>query len=211
MNAPNGNWWATIRAHFAADRRKSAILAVMMVVMLIVWGRLLFKSDPSIAAASQMEIVPELAATAGGARAARDAVVEPAIEKPTAAVNPVDVTDASREPARDLFAVSWDSFQPALTTNAADVEPGKPHGFWGRVRAAAHAESLRQRQRAENVRHQAGALVVQSTVIGREPAAMISGRLVHVGERIGDFELVEITARRVVVRKDGIRVILSMP
>src|SRR5262249_21751282 len=157
-----------------------------------VWGRLLFKSDPSIAAASQMEIVPELAVTADGVRAARGPVAEIAVEK-VAAVNPVDVSGASRELARDLFAVNWGSFPPALTTHARDVDPSKPHGFWGRVRAAAHAESIRQRQRAENVRHQAGTLVVQSTVTGREPAAMISGRLVHVGERIGEFEVVEIS------------------
>jgi hypothetical protein len=214
MSAPDGHWWSTLGAHFAADRRKTAVLAVMTVVMLIVWGRLFFKSDASLAAASQAAIVPELITTSSDAATSdrvSESAVEPVHEPALPASAAVDVSDAPRDLARELFAADWKSFRPALPTQPADGRSVEPQGLWGRFRAAARAESARQQRRAERIRRDAAGLVLQSTVIGRDPTAMVSGRLVRLGDRLDAFEVVEIGPGRVVVRKDGVRVVLVMP
>lgn len=216
MSQLKGQWWATLRAHLAADQRKTIALAVLSVIMVIVWARLIFKSDTSIAAASQMEIVPELVAMNREAPTAAPnsstmQVVDASPEKPRVPLTPVDVSSVSREFARDLFAADWETFPRAVATQPSEGDASRPRSFVGRIREAARAESARQRRRAESVRREAAGLVVQSTVIGHEPSAMVSGKLVHVGDRLGDLDVVEIRAGQVVVRKDGVRVILSMP
>ncbi len=216
MSQLKGQWWATLRAHLAADQRKTIALAVLSVIMVVVWVRLIFKSDTSIAAASQMEIVPELVAMNREAPSAVQTsgaapVADMSQEKQRVPLTPVDVSTVSREFARDLFAADWETFPHALATQPSDGDASRPRSLVGRIREAARAESARQRRRAENVRREAAGLVVQSTVIGQEPSAMVSGKLVHVGDRLGDLDVVEIRAGQVVVRKDGVRVILSMP
>ena len=54
-------------------------------------------------------------------------------------------------------------------------------------------------------------LVLQSTMIGPVSSAYISGRLVHEGDKIGDFSVVKIETRRVTLSFSGVTRSLTTP
>lgn len=60
------------------------------------------------------------------------------------------------------------------------------------------------------VRRAARGLVLQSTVAGDPPRAVISGQVLQPGERINGLELRQVLPRQVVLESDGVEVRLEM-
>ncbi|MFO0973509.1 MAG: hypothetical protein U1A27_08740 [Phycisphaerae bacterium] len=207
-------YWNTLRAHLRADPRKTIALGVLSLVMCGVWGRLLMRPKrPAPIGAAQLssELVAATVVRVGD----RPADVTP----PPRSVEirsvfggaAVDIHDASRTLARDPFAVDSSLFavDAAEPESAAARTPKR--SWWAEIRDTARQERERQRRRAAQVEEAATAIKLQSTIAGAEPAAMLSGKLVHVGERVNGFELIEVRDRQAVVRKDGVRVTLTLP
>ncbi len=215
--AANGNWLATMKAHLAADKRKTAALGVLTLVMLGVWGRLYLKSSDGTAttvAALSPELVAAVSIPDAGTTHREPEMDEPSVHdsRGARATPVVDIRKANRQLSRDFFASDWNQFAVAAGSEpAADGKRAAAPGAWERVAASVRRERDRKRREAELVRNKAANLTVQSTIIGDRSSAVISGHLVHVGDSIDGFEVDEIAARAVAVRKDGVRVTIRMP
>jgi len=67
--------------------------------------------------------------------------------------------------------------------------------------------------RESNVRQAAKKLIVNSTIVGSgktRPVAVVNGKILTVGDRIDKFEIVNIKAREVVFKLDGVTVTVEM-
>lgn len=84
----------------------------------------------------------------------------------------------------------------------------------GKVVAATVVDpNARKEAKKREVRAHAQSLSLQSTVVGvvgSVSTAIVNGRVLHVGDWINDFQVVEITSRYCQLEKSGIRVMLEM-
>jgi hypothetical protein len=67
-----------------------------------------------------------------------------------------------------------------------------------------------EQARIAAVKDQARALVLQSTVLGAQPGAIINSGVFHLDDNIGGFRIVAIRARQVMVEKDGVTLAIEM-
>jgi len=211
-----GNWIATIRSHLAADKRKTVALGALTLVMAVVWGRLFLRSAsgaPAPVVSLSPALVAEVSAPAEeGRSSARPTGTRSWEAHRVRATRVVDIRGAERTLSRDYFAPDWSQFAPADGGElSAEHRRGSAGEVWDRLRASIRRERDRRRREAEMVQKQAAGLTVQSTIIGSPSSAVVSGRLVHVGEVVEGFEVEQIGSRSVVVRKDGVRVTIQMP
>ncbi len=175
-----------IRAHLQADPKKTAVLVLLAVVMVIVYVRMFSSSEtPQVAVAADPALVVPAAAASGAAqnqapqaspRVARTLLPQPAI----------------RELARDPFVVP--SLYAQATPASTDEEPS------GLTGPALERE----------IRTGAEQLVLQSTISGRVPLATINGRVLSPGDEIEGFVLEQIEPTSVVIRRAGVRVKLPL-
>lgn len=174
-----------LKAHFRANRRKTGILAVLAVVMMVVYGRMFFKSGgPSPAGASVVVADPAPANTSTSA-GSRPAKVTPR------------VTLSDPVPAgvsRDPFVVDLDKFarapgESAIPAQTIEIVEGDPHA---EIRAAADE------------------LELQAISYGESPLACISGQLVLPGQEIAGFVVSSVEPMRVVLRRGSIEVALNL-
>jgi hypothetical protein len=216
-SATTGNWLAAIKSHLAADKRKTAALGVLSIVMLVVWGRLFLKSAngaPVAVASLSPALVAEVSASSsddsnGTGGPHRDEFGNSRRPRLTPVV---DIHGADRTLLRDYFSPDWGQFAAAGGNElSAEQSRGATSGVWERLRVSVRRERDRKRREADMVQKQAANLTVQSTIIGNPSSAVVSGRLVHVGEQVEGFAVEEIGPRVVVVRKDGVRTTIRMP
>jgi len=74
-------------------------------------------------------------------------------------------------------------------------------------------EGRAQPTRESEIRQAAKTLIVKSTVVGSSnsrPVAVINGKILGVGDRINEFEIVSIKAREVAFKMDGVTVTVEM-
>lgn len=213
--ASHPNWLATVKAHLAADKRKTIALGVLSLVMVFVWGRLFLKSSgPAVTPVASL--APELVAAVSSPEIGHGVDESSATvargPSPGRATPVIDIRKADRTLSRDFFNPDWNQFALAGGSElAADSKHPAAPGAWERVASSVRRERERRKRESEVIRKQAAALTLQSTIIGRPSSAMISGRLVHVGDVVDGFDIDAIEARAVVVRKDGVRVTIRMP
>ncbi len=100
-----------------------------------------------------------------------------------------------REIRRDLFVVDVERFCPV------DGDKPKPVEL---------TPEQREQLRRKKITEAAGRLVVESTMVGASPTAMINGRIYRVGDRVDGFEIQAIGPRSCTVEKDDVRVVLQM-
>jgi hypothetical protein len=154
------------------------------------------------------------AASAGPVRQPVSARRDPLVDAHSA--KRVSVADLPRTAARDLFTTSsWSDFprdaasMPEAETGAA-VEPAGP-SLWEQMRGALTEQRERRGKDVNQINEELAQLKLQSTMNGPIPAAYISGRLVHEGEKISGFSVVRIEEKQVKLRKNGITRSLIMP
>ncbi|MEX1016467.1 MAG: hypothetical protein WD534_09760 [Phycisphaeraceae bacterium] len=169
--------------------RKLAIMAGLLVVALLLWGRLLLQSP-----------LPQTAtATANVAARAQPATPLPALEVgPQArAVVQVDLPDYL---TRDLFNFPAEEHAWAVPKNVepeANEEKSEPQRSDDQLRSA-------------TVRKAAEDLQLRSVMMGESPSAVINGRVLRPGQQIQGFTLLEVSERHVLLERHGVIVRLKM-
>ena len=199
MNKANTNvpdWSQRLVMELKREKKKAIVLAVLGLVGVVVVARMVMK-----------ESAPSQAVAAG----AGSASVEP-LESNESATEPSAESFRTNEQARvkrekyirnidhsftrDIFLPNSEYFPP-------EQEPGV-----GMIAPVATQDSTKAK--ANVVRAQARALVLQSTVISATPTAIINGSVLCSGGWISGFEVVEIASHSCLVEKDGVKVTLEM-
>lgn len=169
-----------LAAHFRADPRKTALLIMLVVVMLVVYVRMFVKG------------VSVGAAVAG----AEPSVVLPPAGPGRPAVTHPDRLPLPEMPARELqgdpFAVDLERYPPAPQGKKDDA---------GAV-VSGHTD--------DSVREQAESLALQSTLCGPAPIACISGQFLRPGQQINGFVLQRVEPTRVILQREGVQVTLLL-
>jgi hypothetical protein len=229
----------------AANKKKAAILGVLVLVLIITIGRVfLSRGEPAVVDAAlpavspaapadptvpQVRPVPQpLQPVAEASNAARPVGAHPAApaanpaaarRDPQADVRParrVSVSELPRTPARDIFTTSsWSEFPRDGASspegeNGTAVEPAGP-SLWEQMRGALTEQREHRGKELNQITEELAQLKLQSTMNGPIPAAYISGRLVHEGDKISGFSVVRIEEKHVKLRKNGITRSLIMP
>jgi hypothetical protein len=184
--------WQSLRQRIQAEKRKAAMLAMLACFALLLWGRLLLKDVPRTAVANPSAPAAEAAADgAVGSKVTAASVLRPVVK--------VELSDAVN---RDLFRFNSTHFP--LIEKAESPEPV------AKLADKRSDEGEQQRTAEMAVRVAARRFSLQSTLLGQPSRALINNVLLEVGETIDGFELVEVRERLVVLKKDGIEVILEM-
>lgn len=181
MTAAKPTLSAILRAHLAADRRKTAVLVVLAIAMLVIYGRLFFnRTGPQAAAASPVESAFATTQPAGTASAA----AAPTRWRP------------DRPLKRDL---GRDPFAARLELYASDPDSAAS----GRTDTAGSEKNGARRPPEPP-------LVLQSTLCGRQPLAWINGRCLRPGDVINGHVVEEIEPARVSLRRGPERRVLRL-
>jgi hypothetical protein len=221
------------RTQLMADKKKSAILGVLFIVLLFVVAGLFGKKpDPALAAADDL-IPPAQAVTPTPAPPTLETIAPKAQEATSPAEQEADqkiadwllggsgsttvcIAEMPRTPPRNLFkAPAWSKFPLVILENSADQrasnEDSVARSFWSKLGGGIVSYRAFRRQETEDIDKEFAELVLHSTMTGPKGLAHISGRLVHVGDKIRGFSVVRIEDRQVTLDKGGIQRVLSMP
>jgi hypothetical protein len=120
---------------------------------------------------------------------------------------------------RNLFVVNLDHYPQEPKTLPEQTSAGG--GFWGEIAksVSAAADVTKERQiLVENLTQQASQLRLQSTLMGPKPKAVINGEMVGEGDVVacgsgetrGEFRVLKIEARRIVIEREGIKLEVTM-
>jgi hypothetical protein len=206
----------TIRDQMMADKKKTAIMSVLLVILLGSVSRFfvgqqneeLVAATPAVATAAptMAPVVESIART------------PPAVASPVPQAVQVDrsepkvvVRQMPRSLDRDLFN------SPALSTFSSahgltgDTEEPRESTFWDAVitKMADRQKSLVKERKSLD--EEIATLRLQSTLTGPAPLAYISGRMLREGDEFRGFSVVRIEDRRVMLRKSVFTRPLTMP
>ncbi|GJQ25683.1 MAG: hypothetical protein HBSAPP02_07150 [Phycisphaerae bacterium] len=206
-----------------ADKKKSAVLGVLFLVLIVVLIKTFAASgDPDSAeagpppavAAPPAPVTPIATPPTG---AATGSIVCPSAGNPVARreslpedepLKVVRVADLPRTLERDLFVPEqWSRYESSRGAHAGSgggtTSQPAPSAFWtALVGGMKDYHAVRQREAGE-ITQELSTLTLQSTMTGPVPLAYISGRLVHEGSEINGFVVMRISDRHVLVRKYG--------
>jgi|GEM_PF-1218139 len=180
-------FWVVLRAHAKADPRKTGLLIVLTLVMVVVYVWTFWKPPASSEAAPVGNLV----------------MATPMIPSPaTLTCVPPSTAETVREKlaqplhrslVRDPFAISHDMLRDE-TEQQQD----------------AHLPDHYDTDPLQTLRELASDLELESTICGTNPLAHINGRIVLPGEDIAGFTLKSVEPHRVILHRDGIRVSLHL-
>lgn len=194
-------------AELLRDKKKTAILGVLVVVGAIMGLRLIGKDSP---AAAQAQAVAVPAATAGD-----DAVIPKAQEVLKNIEQRKTNRDRVRVFKRDLFGMNEDLF---TLLESPKAQPAPVQGPVGP--AIDPAQELKIR--TQRVEQEAKLLCLQITIVSDNPTAIINGDPFGVGDTVcavvtdgdaqikAEFKVVRIGAKVCTVVRDGVSVELRM-
>jgi hypothetical protein len=201
-----------VRPRLAAGRswaeqhwRQSTAVGLPAAVMLVLIVRML--AGPSL---------PDRARGSVAVNPSRREVVEsaganPQVPKALAAMR--EWTAAPIAPlSRNLFAVNLEYFPQDSGRIDQTLRMPQGNGFWDELEKSvlSRAEEKNVRQKlVEGLRLEAAQLHLQSIMMGPTPKAMINGALVSEGDAIALFRVVKITARGIIVEREGIKLEIS--
>ncbi len=221
-------WLSAFKQQLGADKRKSAVLGVLFVVLLVAVGSVMV-TDATPETANAMA-TPAVSRGDSGVPAVRPVVEEAGVGKavprvggdgaeghePATLRRSVAFADLPRVLERDPFDThAWSKFTPASArgrnSDGSEDGVGSAATFWGRLGSAMRSRRLERRKELDRLTAELSAIQLQSTMTGSTPMAYISGRLVREGDTIEGFSVVRIRDRRVSVRKYGMVGELVMP
>jgi hypothetical protein len=193
-------WQDRLIQELSRDKKKTAILTVLIFVGLFVVGRALTKkSKAEMVDSSESLIIPQSVAPdvagSGGVMVVASAGVN---ETPWVRSMPIP------SEGRDLFAFHLEHYEPANPGEGQEAEQIDGEGIPEEA-----AEPVQDA--ASVIRQRAAELELQSVMLSGSPVAVINGNVVGVGERIAGFEVVAIEAGQCLLRQDGVEVRLKMP
>lgn len=253
---------ARLKEQLAADKKKSAVLGILLVIFVGAIGRLfLSRPQPEMVAAAPAviptvptpqpaDLAPQNPRPAKPAPAFNavdppqsvfalpgESARHPAPPRPGAPQPPAADDSADRPPAvsgfafnsrravsveslprileRDLFTTPlWNKLPPAwsATTKPVVDEDARPRGpgFWSQVLSRLREEAREQAAKRKAIDDELAKLTLQATLTGSSPAAYISGELIRPGQQIAGFELVSVSDRAAVLRRDGTHYTIRM-
>lgn len=170
--------------------RKLAVMGVLVLVAMLLWGRLLLLDNvPRTATADPT-------AEAEGSQAQPEPVPTVSTQRRGA---PVPVHLAERLP-RDLFNFA----SPELAWAGPKNRDGGPNN------ERSTPDRSDEQLRSAAVRAAARRLELRSVVMSELPFAVIDGRVLRVGEEVEGFTLLEIAERHVLLERNGVIVRLKM-
>lgn len=175
-----------LRAHLQADPKKTAVLGLLAIVMVIVYVRMFTSAERPRTAAAASELVavpasPALEADRGEGSSPKRTKARIALREPV-----------NRQLVRDPFVV------PSLY-----VEAESPVNREGTAGLSGLALEREVRAGAQN-------LVLQSTICGHKPLATINDRVLGVGDEVEGFIIEQIKPTSVTVRRAGVLVRLPL-
>ena len=187
-----------LTAACAADPRKAWLLTILTTALLVLIGRMTFKSGA----------VP----TAQGHTAARAAAARGPwpVYSANGATMAASLAQWGGQPIeaipRNLFCIPLDYYAYADGSHPRDS-----------AEAAGTSDAQNELRRehenlVNNLRTQAADLKLQGIVLGETPQAWINGALIAPGQLIGSsgFRLMRIEARRIIVEQDGVLIGIDM-
>ena len=190
------------------DPRRAAVLSILLITLLVLWVR--YRSNaPTPAAAEQAASVQLQAAWRNAPDIGRSADLNARwAEKPLGHVS------------RNLFAseLTVPPVNPASQPKAA-LRQDEDGLFWRHLERALASRADREQYRqslSEAALKDASKLMVTSIVIGPETGAWIGEKMVRSGETVvvegerGPFTVVSIEPARVILARDGHRVVLKL-
>lgn len=227
---------ASFKEALAADKKKTVVLCVLFLVLLVVIVRQLFSGSTGELAAASASL-----AVAGPPEAAQSGVlIRPTVEAIGAAPSNRAVADVSfgenvsrphptvptsekvvwvaglpRTLSRNIFdTASWSRFARLARSDGTGhrgAEEEGPPSLLMRIgrKLAAYGRSRSEEER--KIDEDLAKLRLESTMTGQVPLAHISGRLVREGEQVEGFSVVHIRDRQVMLRKSGVTRVLTMP
>ncbi|HZZ44630.1 MAG TPA: hypothetical protein VFE58_16970 [Tepidisphaeraceae bacterium] len=203
--------WEKLRAATKKDPKKAGILIFLGMVMVGLWAKNFSHSQPAAAGAAEIRG----AAATGGGGGASFAVVQPGSDKVRGnQAGRVTWTGIKLAPAsRNLFKVDYDRYQQSgkSTTPGASVQQSKDSTADQAKSGPTPADLKKERQiLANNLQAQATQLKLQTIVMGAQPKAVVNGSLVGEGDTVASFRIVKITARGMVIEREGIKLEVQM-
>jgi hypothetical protein len=193
------------------------VLAVLFVVLIIVCIRQFAGgSGPNEVVAAPEAIVAIPVSTpviTSPTPVSEEQVEPPPVDIPT--IETIKIAGMPRDLSRNLFTTrEWRSFRPSLTLVQAPSLSKKRNAkssLWSAACSAIVESQRDQHREFAETEKILTSMQLQSTMTGSLPMAYISGRLVREGEVIDGFSVVQISERRVVVRKGMHLHELAMP
>lgn len=192
------DWVHRLKAELRRDRRKAFLLALLALVACGMGLRLLSRGKTPASAKASATALAAPIRQAAPAPVARDAGQDFLQE----------LRRDKTKLARDLFAPNPEFFpRPKPKPKAkVKIEPAgqaapKP------TPAARQVDPTLQRRAIEA---QASTLHLQSTMLGTRPTAIVNNLVLRRGDWIHDFQVIAITERTCVLRKEGVSVVLEM-
>lgn len=185
-----------MRRQVGKQPKKAAALGMLVLLMAVLWGKALMPKATA----------PK-AADASAASAAVNGDKPKVRENPS---NPADrqafvswLTTPASSGVRNLFAM-----RPELLPALAGSGTNGPKEISDQTAKSQAPEADQERARrvlVEEMRRLAAKLELQSTMMGREPRALINGSFVAEGETIDGFRVLKIDVRRVIVEREGVK------
>lgn len=209
----NGGWSSALRR----DPKKTTVLGVLVLVLLVSAGRAAFKQSPRQASA-----VPAGASSQGAPALGSAARTTALATRGDLSLAPVQawIGQPGGTPSRNPFAIRQDRYRRAEASGSPLASSSSPWLLASLEKFASRAADERRRQAIllENLQREAARLRLQSTVMGAQPKALIDGRLVREGDVVASgtgssravFRVLKIEARRVTLECQGIRLEVTM-
>lgn len=183
-------------AELMRDKKKAAILGVLVLVGIVFTIKALVHSGPATAAATSL--------------AGKDLLTSPPKSQDDAgdrdlkakARRDLYIQQMDGSITRDIFLANLDLF-PRKNAEPVKVAPTPTTAASG---PAPDPEDLDRRV----IRAEAQALVLESTMVGASSIANINGKILRVGERFSGFEIMDITSHSCLVRKRNVTAVLEI-
>jgi hypothetical protein len=196
-------WQAKVTSALSQDPKKTGVLSVLVLVLVIAWSRMMIGSNhPALAAGS-------LAMPAGAT--AQVLPPTPVLKPGSSAAIMREWLSAPIPPiTRNDFQIKSEYF-PHDTTGTAQAPA--PTGFWTTLEKSLSVQADQKEKRDAQIadlKSQAAALRPTSTIMGPSPRAMVNGALVAVGDCVASFRVIKIEARGIIVERDGVRLVIPM-
>jgi hypothetical protein len=200
--------WQKLRVAAKKDPKKAGALVVLVAVMGGMWTRALVQQQP---------------ASAAGGVAALTAAVDPVTHTgPQGATSNKERVNSAGHPAwssvnlapatRNLFRIDFERYERFGKDPAAATTQQSGNSSNDPAKSGPSLADLKKERQilAANLQSQAAQLRLQTTVMGAEPKALVNGNLVGEGDMVASFRVMKITARGMVIEREGIRLEIQM-
>jgi hypothetical protein len=192
-----------------SDPKKKGALVVLVTLLGSMWVRMAMKGSETPANAAIDSTYMSANNAAPGDAASRTSAPDHWLH---AEIPPL---------SRNLFGVKLDNFPLDGTARPAGEESATGDGFWEQLAKSMASRADQKKERAallENVQQQAGALKLQSILMGAKPRAVINGEMVEEGDIVASgtgearaaFRVLKIEARRIIIEREGIKLEILM-